>query len=288
MNEADFISALRGLPFHPGARGLEDDCAVLEIGSEILVITHDVMAEGTHWLAEQDMGDVAWKLVAVNLSDLAAKGAKPVGVLLGHSLGEGDGTFLEGLREALETYGIPLLGGDTVKADGPRTLGLTAIGRATHTPVPDRRGAKAGDAIFVTGALGHAMLGFEALRDGTGAASEAYRRPVPLLAEGIALATNVHAMMDVSDGLLLDAYRMAEASGATFALDASAIPVADRERFDECLRWGDDYQLLFTASPQAQLPCDCHAIGSVIARAASPLVLDGEPMSEHEELGYRH
>ena len=86
MNEFEFIAALRNLPLHPGARGLADDAAVIEIGGENLVLTHDTMVEGVHYLPSQDMADVAWKLVASNLSDLAAMGAVPLGVLLGHTL----------------------------------------------------------------------------------------------------------------------------------------------------------------------------------------------------------
>ena len=86
-DEFSFISALRALPLHPGARGLQDDAAVLEIGGETLVLTHDTLVEGVHVLEGQDAADIAWKLVAVNLSDLAAKGAEPVGILLSHMLG---------------------------------------------------------------------------------------------------------------------------------------------------------------------------------------------------------
>lgn len=287
MKELDFIATLRSLASDPAARGLADDAAVIEIGSETLVLTHDAMVEGRHWLPGQDMADVAWKLVAVNLSDLAAKGAEPLGVLIGHTLGEGDARFVEGLRKVLEAYGVPLLGGDTVAGDGARTLGCTAIGRATHCPVPARSGARPGDAIHVTGALGAAMLGFEAQRDGTGNDSSAYRRPAPRLAEGRALAPLVSAMMDISDGLLLDAWRMASASGVTFALDSAAVPVAAPERRDECLRWGDDYELLFTAPPDARLPVAAHRIGTVQAGTA-PLVLDGVPLPGPDGLGYQH
>ena len=84
MNESAFITALRSIPLHPGARGLADDCAVLDFGGEALVLTHDMLVEGTHYLPGADMADVAWKLVATNLSDLAAKGAEPLGVLLGN------------------------------------------------------------------------------------------------------------------------------------------------------------------------------------------------------------
>src|SRR6478609_9058298 len=209
--EAAFIDSLRLLARHPAARGLADDVAVLDLGAETLVLTHDMLVEGVHFLPDQSRADVAWKLVATNLSDLAAKGAEPLGVLLGYMLGEDQTEFHAGLTEVLEHYGVPLLGGDTVSGGPPQALGLTAIGRATHRPVPSRGGAQPGDALWVTGTLGAAMLGFETLHEG-GSDGGAYLRPMARLAEGQALAPLVTAMMDVSDGLLLDAWRMAEAS----------------------------------------------------------------------------
>ena len=245
------------------------------------------MVEGRHWLPGQDMADIAWKLVAVNLSDLASKGAEPLGVLVGHTLGEGDARYIEGLRDVLETYRVPLLGGDTVAGDGARTLGCTAIGRATHRPVPGRGGASPGDALYVTGLLGAAMLGFEALRDATGGDTVAYRRPSPRLTEGKALAPLVTAMMDISDGLLLDAWRMASASGATIAVESALVPVASAVRREQCLRWGDDYELLFTCRPETALPVAAHRIGSVISGPA-PLALDGMAITDPAGLGYQH
>ncbi len=289
MNEAAFIAALRTLTHDPAARGLEDDCAVLDLGGETLVLTHDAMAEGVHFLPGQDPADVAWKLVATNLSDLAAKGAEPLGVLLGYMLGAGDARFLDGLREVLAAFDTPLLGGDTIGGTGPQVLGLTALGRATHRPVPARGGARPGDRLYLTGPVGAAMMGYEALRDGTGADSAAYRRPVPLLAQGRALAPYVHAMMDVSDGLLLDSWRMARASGVTVALDSEAVPIAAPEhRREDALRWGDDYQLLFAAPGDAVLPFPCPAIGQVLAPGESPLIAGGIAHATAEGLGYQH
>ena len=243
-----------------------------------------MMAEGTHFRADADMADVAWKLVAANLSDLAAKGAEPVGVLLGHSLGEGDVRFLEGLQAILSDYDVPLLGGDTISADGPRTFGLTAFGRGTHTPVPSRSGAQIGDAIYVTGTLGSAMLGFE----GDSEHLSTFNRPVPRLDEGQALAPHVTAMMDVSDGMLLDAYRMAKASEVTFAIESALAPVASDSRRNDCLRWGDDYELLFTLPAESQSPITCTRIGSVDSQGFAPLILDGNPIVNGEGLGYQH
>lgn len=262
MSEADFIARLRSIATDPGARGLADDAALL--GD--LVLTHDMIVEGVHFLPDDTPQDVAWKLVAVNLSDLAAKGAPPVGVLLGYSLtgdAQWDAGFADGLESVLRRYGVPLLGGDTVgiPAGAPRTFGLTAIGRASPDGVPARSGVRPGDQIWVTGTIGNAGVGL-AMRLGDVEPNEtclaAYRRPQPQLTLGQALVPHVHAMMDVSDGLLIDAQRMAEASGCditlmieTFPLSAALLAVRP-DVVDTRLAAataGDDYQLLFAADP---------------------------------------
>ncbi|MXO89694.1 thiamine-phosphate kinase [Pontixanthobacter aquaemixtae] len=289
MRESDFIALLQKLPLHPAARNLQDDCAILEVGGETLVITHDTMVEGVHFLPDQDLADVAWKLVATNLSDLAAKGAAPVGILLSHSLSTADDRFAAGLSEVLETYRCPLLGGDTVSGGASRTYGATLIGRATHCPVPSRSGANAGDGVYLTGPVGAAMLGFEALRNKTGADASAFLRPLPLLAEGQALAPHVTAIMDVSDGLLLDASRIAKASGVSIDIDAARVPIAVPEsRRDDAMRWGDDYQLLFTAPAGAKLPVAATQIGTVGPANDSPILLDGVAPDGNSPLGYSH
>lgn len=287
--ELAFIAALRALATHPAARGLDDDCAVLEFGGEALVLSHDAMVEGVHFLPGQSGEDLAWKLVASNMSDLAAKGAQPIGVLLSYQLGEDDedAAFLRGLQAALQHYGdAALLGGDTVSANGSRSLGLTAIGRATHQPVPSRSGARPGDSLWITGPVGAAMLGFEALQSGQGDSSH-YRRGQALLAEGQALAPLVSAMMDVSDGLLLDARRLAMASGVTLAIDRAAVPIVTSEdRRDEALTWGEDYQLLFTLPAGSLPPVPAHRIGKALERGFEPLLLDGA--APPGKLGYEH
>jgi thiamine-monophosphate kinase len=286
--ERAFIEALRALATHPAARGLNDDCAVLEVGHETLILTHDMLVEGIHFLPGQEPADIAWKLVATNLSDLAAKGAEPVGVLLGYKLGTDDSRFVAGLREALAHYAVPLLGGDTVGGGGPQVLGLTALGRATHRPVPSRAGARVGDSLWITGPVGAAMIGLETLRAGQGD-SVAYRRPQALLREGQMLAPQVSAMMDVSDGLLLDAARMARASGVTLAIDRGAVPIAAPEmRRDEALRWGDDYQLLFTLPDGTEPPVAAYRIGETVAAGAAPILLDGVELDESDGLGFEH
>lgn len=249
MTEADFLALLRPLATHPAARGLLDDAAVL--GD--LVLTHDMLVEGVHFLSGDPPEDVAWKLLAVNLSDLAAKGATPLGVLLGYPLGDPDwdAAFVRGFGAALAAFDVALLGGDTVK--GPRVLSLTAIGRAAV--VPSRSGARAGDALWVTGVIGRAGLGLH----GDPAHLDAYRRPVPRLAEGQALAPIVHAMMDVSDGLLIDAQRMASASNVALEIDLDVVPVAG-ERI-AAVTAGDDYELLFAAAPGLVPPVPATRIG---------------------------
>lgn len=262
MSEADFIARLRSIATDPGARGLADDAALL--GD--LVLTHDMIVEGVHFLPDDTPQDVAWKLVAVNLSDLAAKGATPVGVLLGYSLtgdAQWDAAFADGLESVLRRYGVPLLGGDTVgiPVGAPRTFGLTAIGRASPDGVPARSGVRPGDQIWLTGTIGNAGVGL-AMRLGELEPNEtclaAYRRPEPQLTLGQALVPHVHAMMDVSDGLLIDAQRMAEASECaitlmleTFPLSAALLAVRP-DVVDTRLAAataGDDYQLLFAADP---------------------------------------
>ncbi|QZD95933.1 thiamine-phosphate kinase [Qipengyuania gelatinilytica] len=287
MNEAEFISALRAIATSPQARGLADDAAVIEFGSETLVLTHDTMVESVHVLEGQDPADIAWKLVAVNLSDLAGKGAEPVGVLISHMLGSDDHRLVAGLKEVLETYDVLLLGGDTVRGDGARAWGCTAIGRACHSPVPARDGARPGDAIYLGGRIGFAMLGFEALRDDTDDDDSAYRRPVPQLALGRDLAPHVSAMMDISDGLLLDASRIANASSVTLAIERTLVaPLAPEDRLEDAMRWGDDYVLLCTgpAGLDAQFPVT--RIGQVTAKGADPVILDGE--CPEGNLGYTH
>lgn len=289
-DETRFISRLREIASSKAARNLADDCAVVEIGRETLILTHDTLVEGVHVMRGMNAEDIAWRLVATNVSDLAAKGAAPIGALLGHSLGNDDPAFVEGLALATEHFGLPLLGGDTVAipAGSARVWGMTAIGRATHCPVPSRTGARPGNGIFVTGELGAAMMAFEALRDRTGADSAAYRRPKARLDEGRALAPLVTAMMDISDGLLLDAWRMGSASGSTMAIDSAAVPIAvPEDRRADALRWGDDYELLFTAPTDFALPCDAQRIGTVRS-GQIPLLLDETPQADPAGLGYQH
>jgi thiamine-monophosphate kinase len=308
VNESAFIDTLRLLATDPAARGLVDDAAVLEMGAGALVLTHDMIVEGVHYLPGDPPADVAWKLIAVNLSDLAAKGARPIGVLLGYTLGESgwDAAFAEGLKQALAAFALPLLGGDTVAmpAGAPRALGLTAIGRSEIVP-PSRSGARPGDLAFVTGTIGDASAGLAALREGRAAPAliERYRNPRPRLEAGMRLAPLVGAMMDVSDGLLIDAQRMAEASGCALALELDAVPLSDAYRAArgeatlQAATAGDDYELLFAVGPDAaatilalagELGLPFSRIGAFAAGAGLSLSERGAPVPLPARLGFEH
>jgi len=308
MRESAFIDALRALATDPAARGLRDDAAVLEVGGTRLVLTHDMLVEGVHFLPDDPPQDVAWKLLAVNLSDLAAKGARPLGVLLGFPLGDEDWDrgFVEGLATALAAFGIPLLGGDTVR--GPRILGLTALGEASG-PVPARNGARPGDRLWVSGAIGDAGAGLRVLRRELPAGEalvERYRTPRPRLELGEALAPLVSAMLDVSDGFLLDAARMAEASGAALSVDLGSVPLSDaylaalgpaRGARLAAASAGDDYELLFAAPPERtcellrlaeRLAIPLTPVGAFAAGAGLSLTDAGAPVPLPPRLGWEH
>jgi thiamine-monophosphate kinase len=286
VKESEFLAALRTLPLHPGALGLADDAA--RLGG--LVLTTDLMVEGTHFLSTDPPGDVAWKLLAVNLSDLAAKGAAPEGVLLGYSLydAEWNRAFLDGLREALTAFACPLLGGDTVR--GGRTLALTAIGRARHQVT--RSGARPGDALWVTGTIGDAGVGLAVARGEPGPAEllARYRRPTPRLAEGQALAPLASAMMDVSDGLLIDAARMAEASGCAVMVDLARVPLSPHHPGDAltAATAGDDYELLFALPSGREPPVPATCVGHFVAGTGMTITSGGTFVPLPTRLGWLH
>lgn len=297
MTEADFLATLRALPLHPGARDLRDDAAVVES----FVLTTDTLVEGVHFLPDDPPGDVAWKLVAVNLSDLAAKGAVPEGVLLNYPLTDSvwDAAFVAGLGEALTAFGCPLIGGDTASspAGAPRVLTVTALGRDAAAPA--RSGATDGDALWVAGTIGDAGAGLRIARGEPGPAAllKAYRRPWPRLADGRALGPVVDAMCDVSDGLLIDAARMADASGLAVTIDLAAVPLSAEYRAfagDDaaaCLAAataGDDYALLFALAPGAVPPVAACRVGAFATGRGLTVTWHGERQPTPARLGFEH
>lgn len=314
MDEAAFIAALRALPLHPGALDLRDDAG--RIGGAF-VVTTDTLVEGVHFLPDDPPADVAWKLVAVNLSDLAAKGARPVAVLLNYPLSDSawDGAFVAGLGAALRAFDAGLLGGDTVSLPprAPRVLTLTAMGEcrapaqagalaggsASTTYAPAfagaRMGARSDDALWICGTIGDAGAGLRIARGEPGPPQllAAYRRPQPLIAEGIALAPHVNAMMDVSDGLLIDAARMAAASGLAVEIALDAVPLSPALRaFDPdpltAATAGDDYALLFALPGGATPPVPATRVGGFSAGAGLTLTDRGAPVPLPARLGWLH
>lgn len=308
MRESKAIERVRRFATSDGALGLFDDVALLDG----LVLTHDSLAEGVHFLSTDPPASVGWKLVAVNLSDLAGKGARPAGALLSLALSGDEAwdlAFLDGVEAACESYGLPLLGGDTIALPpgASRIFGLTVVGRAGDR-VPLRSGGREGDALWVVGTIGDAGAGLALLVEdaaATGPLVDTYRRPVPQLAVGHALAPHANAMMDVSDGLLLDARRLAQASGVSATVDLAALPlsrafIAERGNGPETRLFaataGDDYALLAALSPDFDPLSLSLPSGTTIARIGRlsaegpPLALvngqDSVPLPER--LGFEH
>ncbi|NNC48787.1 MAG: thiamine-phosphate kinase [Sphingomonas sp.] len=313
-SEIKMIARLAAMARHPAAHGLTDDTAHLD-GK---ILTHDTIAEGVHYRTDDPPESVGWKLAAVNLSDLAAKGAQPVGALLsltmappteGMADGEWEDRFLTGLDAACETYGMPLIGGDTIAlpAGAPRVLGLTAIGEAAEN-VPTRDGGLPGDELWVVGTLGDSMAGLAQLAkdaQAAGALVDIYRRPVPQLAAGKAIAPHAHAMMDVSDGLLLDATRLAMASLCRANIDLACLPLSaaftkvrgkGRKARLFAATGGDDYALLAALPPgKARKLSKSLPPGTIFSRVGTladgeglALVHDGHHVPLPEHLGHEH
>jgi thiamine-monophosphate kinase len=306
MNERDVIARLKRIATDPAARGLADDAALLDGW----VLTHDTIAEGVHFLPFDPPASVGWKLVAVNLSDLAAKGATSRAALLSMTIGdtEWDELFLDGVEAACESYGVALIGGDTIALPpgAPRVLGLTAIGRAGER-TPSRAGGRPGDRLWLVGTLGDSAAGLAQLLDdpkSVGPLVDHYRRPVPLLAAGPVLAREATAMMDVSDGLLIDLARLCEASGCGADVDFDALPlsrafIAERGRTRKARLFaatgGDDYALLAALPPDVDpvrlslpRPTTIAAIGTLAKAAGIRLADAGGPVELPEALGYEH
>ncbi|KAF2992745.1 thiamine-phosphate kinase [Methylocystis sp. MJC1] len=275
------------------ALGLKDDAALIGASPEPTVATVDMLVAGVHFFPDDPPGAVARKALRINLSDLAAKGAAPVGFLLSLALPTGWtndwlAAFAAGLAEDAATYAAPLIGGDTTATPGPLTISITALGRASRF-VP-RTGAKAGDAIYVSGTIGDAALGLAMRRDATLAARlspaarahllDRYLLPRPRLDLLPLLRDHANAAMDVSDGLAGDLAKLCAASGVGAVVEAPMVPLSDAAReaialapglFETALTGGDDYEILFTAAPGFSPPDGVARIGEI---AIGPATLE--------------
>ena len=243
--------------------GVGDDCALLapRAGWQLAVST-DMLVEGRHFLSTVDPAALGHKALAVNLSDLAAMGAEPLGCTLALALPQVDEpwltAFARGLFALADVSGCALVGGDTTR--GPLNLCLTVLGQVPAGQALRRDAARAGDDIYVSGALGEARLALEALlgQAPLDAATLAHcrarlERPTPRLALGAALRGVAHAAADVSDGLAGDLGHILAASGVGAVLETVALQGVGGEGvpLDFVLHGGDDYELVFTAAPEA-------------------------------------
>ena len=284
----------RPLAQHPGAFGLIDDAAVLTPpAGHDLVLTTDGVIAGVHVFAGDPANAIARRALRVNLSDLAAKGAKPAGFLMSLALpadvsDEWLAAFAAGLGDDARQYGCPLLGGDTDRTPGPLSVSIAAFGTLPSGTMVRRTGAKAGDLVFVSGTIGDAALGLALRRDPATAARHA------------------SGAIDISDGLVADLAKLCRASGASARIEVERIPLsdgaramcdADAEALRTVLTGGDDYEILATVAPAnaeafraAALAAGAAlaSIGCIEAGDAAPRLLrDGQAL-QFDRMGYSH
>jgi thiamine-monophosphate kinase len=264
LSELGELGLLAELERRGLARGIENDAAELPGG---LVVTQDALVEAVHfrfdWISWRELG---FRAAAVNLSDLAASGARPEGLVV--TLGVPAETDLEAVLElyaGLNEPGVSVIGGDTTRSD--RTvLSVTALGRSER--VPGRGGAEPDDRLVVTGPLGGAGAAFRDRR---------YVRPPLRLEEGRRLAAHAHAMLDVSDGLARDAGQIAARSGCKLVIELERVPLAERAQLED-LAFGEDFELLAAVEDPAGFPeigrCE-EGEGVVLLHRGEPVELDG-------------
>ena len=324
MDEFEFIATHLAPLAGPGGLGLKDDAAILKPSSgKDLILTKDTMVEGVHFPNGHYGGDTAEKLLRVNLSDLAAKGAHPIGYLLSIAWPKSIDDryfkgFATGLRDVQEAYDFKLLGGDTTSIEGPMVVTATLIGDVPEGQMVTRNGAKAGDDVWVTGTIGDARLGLQTVlgqalkpqpsAEGLWHFENAYYRPEPRLLFRKALRQYATACADISDGLVADAAHIAAASDVRFILDADKVPLSphsgawlsaqtdEENAFKSLITAGDDYELIFTAAPQeaSNIRKAAMAIGLRLARVGTAdagegvsVLSDGAEM-EFDSTGHKH
>lgn len=258
----------------PGALDLADDAARLEVSGQTLVVTADTVVAGVHFLESDGYASAARRLLRVNLSDLAAKAATPIGYMLAvawpQTAADADmDAFVDGLAADQKTFGLVLYGGDTTATPGPLTATATMFGAAVGAS-PTRGGARPGDLIYVSGTIGDSALGLRLSRgeelagvdaQGRQFLCERYRLPIPRMALAEALAAHATAAIDLSDGLLADAGHVAEQSRVRLTIEAERLPLspparawveaqADRAAALAALATGgDDYEILCALGP---------------------------------------
>jgi thiamine-monophosphate kinase len=261
---------------HPAAFGLGDDAAAIAPpAGHDLVLKTDGLIAGVHFFPDDPADDVARKALRVNLSDLAAKGAAPLGFLLAIALPKGFSedwltAFARGLGDDADAYQCPLLGGDTDSTPGPISISISAFGTLPHGTMVKRSGAQAGDHVFVSGTIGDAALGLQVRRDPAVATRwklesamrdhlvSRYRVPQPRNALAAAVRAHASAAMDVSDGLAGDLAKLCRASNAAADIAVARVPLspaatralaADAALIEPILTGGEDYEILCAVAP---------------------------------------
>jgi thiamine-monophosphate kinase len=273
-----------------GALDLGDDAALLTPPEgQQLVLAADALVEGVHFLPDDPPGIIARKLLRVNLSDLAAMGAAPLGYLMTTAFTRGTpdswiADFVAGLAEDQQRFDVTVLGGDTVATPGPACFSLTIIGVVPPGQALHRRGARIGDDVWVSGSIGDGALGLRVLQgslaaDVEGHLARRYHLPKPRLALGQALRGVARAAMDVSDGLVQDLGHLCRAAGCGAEIMADAVPLSaaasaalahDAALLPLILTGGDDYELLFAAAPE-----DADAVQAAGIKARVPVARVG-------------
>jgi thiamine-monophosphate kinase len=258
-----------------------DDCALLHLQSgERLATSIDTLVSGVHFPEDAFPEDIGFRAVAVAVSDLAAMGARPVGMTLALTLPQADdfwlNTFSQGLAAAVSAFDIPLVGGDTTR--GPLTVTVQVMGALPEGEALLRSGARPGDAVYVSGTLGDAAGALAFLNDTWQPGAEhadyllqRFYRPVARLELGQALLASATSAIDISDGLLADAGHIAAASGVKIQLDPALIPLSPALQAcpspEQAITWaltgGDDYELCFTQPADQSVPAGCTRIGQV-------------------------
>jgi len=289
LGEHGLIARIARLLSKPGASVVagagEDDCAVLDTGGEVyLLITTDMLHRKTDFPPQMTARQIGWMSVAVNLSDLASKGAVPLGVLMAMGLpSDIELAFVDemvkGMDECASKYGTYIIGGD-IDSHDELTLTGSAIGIVRKELLIRRSGANPGDLVCVTGRLGSAGAALFALNKKIPVSQEILKplfEPLPRINEGIALAgsRSVTSMMDISDGLALSLHDLSKASNVGFKIDEKRLPILpgvkglkSRELQDAALFAGGDFELLFTVAPdkieRVRKACALTVIGKVI------------------------
>jgi thiamine-monophosphate kinase len=293
----------RPLAAHPGALGLIDDAAVLTPppGCDVVLKTDGVIA-GVHFFPDDPPETVGRKALRMNLSDLAAKGARPVGFLMSVALSKAIdeawlAAFTAGLAEDARDYQCPLLGGDTDRTPGLTSVSIAAFGVVPHGTMVLRSTAKVGDLIVVTGTIGDAALGLELHRDAAlgdrwclSPALQAHLRqryllPQPRNALADAVRADASAAMDVSDGLVGDLAKLCRASAVAAEIDVARVPLSDAARaavaaepavLETALTGGDDYEIVLTLPPAKLAGFQAAAQAAGVAVSEIGRIVSGE------------